>query len=85
MRNQAKIIGLGKRMKGISSKNNKPYDFQTVVFACPDRFIEQGVGAFTVTVRGEDIDSIGGIKLNQMVDIVYHSHNNAYYVDALLG
>lgn len=85
MRNQAKVIGLGKRMKGVSTKTNRLYDFQTVVFAVPDRFIAEGVGAFTATVPGSDIDAIGGIRLNQMCDIVYHTHNNTTYIDALLG
>lgn len=85
MRNQAKVIGLGKRMRGVSQKTNRPYDIQTVVFAVPDRFVVEGVGAFTATISGADIDSIGGIHLNQMVDIVYHTHNNTTYVDALLG
>lgn len=84
MRTQAKVIGIGQRMKGVSKKTNKPYDFQTICFACPDAYM-QGVKAFTANVSGTDIDAIGGINLNQMCDIVYHTYQNNSYIDALLG
>ena len=47
----AKIVGKGKRMQGVSPKNNKPYDFQRIVFAFDDPYLE-GINAFSANVRG---------------------------------
>lgn len=63
MRTQIKIIGLGKRMKGTSSKTGKDYDFQSVSFAFPDKYTD-GVKAANCNMQGADIDACGGLKLN---------------------
>lgn len=80
----AKIVGKGKRMQGVSAKNNKPYDFQRIVFAFDDPYLE-GINAFSANVRGTDIDSLGMADIGTMVDLVYHSYNGVYFVDAIIG
>lgn len=80
----AKIVGKGKRMQGVSAKTNKPYDFQRIVFAFDDPYIE-GINAFGANVPGVDIDALGTAEIGTFVDLVYHSHNNQFYVDAIIG
>lgn len=80
----AKIVGKGKRMQGVSAKNNKPYDFQRIVFAFDDPFLE-GINAFSANVAGVDIDALGTSEIGTIVDLVYHSYNGVYYVDAIIG
>lgn len=67
MRTNIKIVGLGKRMKGASSKNGRPYDFQPVSFVFPDKYTE-GFKAATCNVQGEDIDACGGLTINETRD-----------------
>lgn len=63
MRTNIKIVGLGKRMKGISAKNNKEYDFQNVSFVYSDPYTD-GVKAANYNMQGRDIDVAGGLAIN---------------------
>lgn len=76
------IVGLGKRMKGVSTKNGgKPYDFQNVSFLYDDRFVT-GQKAATCIIQGVDIDAIGGIMIGQVYPAVIEEKNN--YVSSVL-
>lgn len=78
------VVGLGARRSGVSSKSGKPYDFQSVSVNYPDQYTT-GLRAATVNISGPDIDSIGGLKIGQEYDVVYHNYNNQVVVDALLA
>lgn len=56
-RTHIEIVGLGDRMKGISKNGGKPYDFQTVAFLYPSKYIA-GMAAGTSTVQGEQLDAL---------------------------
>ena len=81
---KARVIGLGERRKGVSTKTNRPYDFQEIVFAFEDsRF--KGLNAFTAPVNGTDLDAVPNFGEGVFVDLVYHSHAGRCYVDAIIG
>ena len=84
MRSYITIVGLGQRKSGVSQKTNKPYDFQPVSFTYDDPNTV-GQKAATSNIAGPDIDALGGLKIGQQYDAVYHNYNNAVIVDALLA
>lgn len=69
------IVGHGKRMKGVSSKTGKPYDFQSISFTYADRFTD-GCKADTVTMQGPDIDAAGGFILGEVREAVISTDKN---------
>ena len=83
MRTKIKVVGLGARRAGTSTKNGKPYDFIPVSFVMPDAQF-QGCRAATANISGPDVDSVGGLKINQEVEAFYHFANNQIVVDGLL-
>lgn len=84
MRAYIKVVGMGPRKKGVSSKTNKPYDFQPVSFLYDDAYTT-GQKAATANVSGPDIDSLGGLNIGQEYDVVFHLYNNQVVIDALLA
>lgn len=84
MRSNITIVGLGQRKMGVSQKTNKPYDFLPVSFTYDDPFFT-GQKAATANIPGPDIDNIGGLKIGQQYDAVFHNYNNAVVIDALLA
>lgn len=68
------VVGTGNRMKGTSSKNNKPYDFQDIAFTYTDPWIT-GVKAATVGMKGPDIDAKGGIFVGDVYEAVISERN----------
>lgn len=84
MRANITIVGLGQRKSGVSQKTNKNYDFQPVSFLYDDPYTT-GQKAVTANVPGADIDSMGGLKIGQAYDAVFHNYNNTVVVDALLA
>lgn len=83
MRAKMKIVGLGERKSGVSTKNGKAYDFIPVSFVYPDKFIE-GVKAATANVSWDMVEAIGGIELNQEREMFYHTYNNNIVIDGIL-
>lgn len=80
MRNNIKVMGIGKRMQG-TSKNGNPYDFIPVYFA----FKEQDVQGFRVETVGFNPpevpeDCAPGVEY----DAVYHFQKGRMYIDAIL-
>ena len=84
MRAYITIVGLGQRKSGVSQKTNKPYDFQPVSFVYDDAYTT-GQKAATANIPGPDIDSLGGLKIGQAYDAVFHNYNYTVVVDALLA
>lgn len=80
MKANVKIVGLGRRMAGVSSKNGRNYDFIPVAFCMPDQYFD-GYRAATSNIDGPMVDAIGGLHVGNEVEIVYHFANNAIYVD----
>lgn len=76
LKTNIEIVGLGYRMKGTSSKNGKPYDFQSVSFLYNDRFTT-GQKAATCNLQGVDIDAIGGLMIGMTYAAVVEEKNNA--------
>lgn len=83
MRAYMKVVGLGARRSGVSSKTNKPYDFQAVSVLYDDQYTT-GQKAATVNISGKDVDSVGGLHIGQEYDVVFHTYNNQVVIDALL-
>lgn len=82
-RTKMKIVGLGNRMQGVSKKNGKPYDFQPVSFVYDDPYTT-GFKAATANISGDMLDAIGGVKIDEVREIFYHSYNSAVVVDGIL-
>ena len=83
MRAKMKVVGLGERKSGVSTKNNKPYDFIPVSFVFPDKFTE-GVKAATANVGYDMVEAIGGIKVNDEREMFFHTYNNNIVIDGIL-
>lgn len=83
MRVYMKVVGLGSRKTGVSSKTNKPYDFQPVSVVYDDAYTT-GQKAATVNMSGPDIDAKGGLNIGQELDVVFHTYNNSVVIDAVL-
>lgn len=83
MRTNIKIVGLGKRMKGTSSKTGNAYDFQSVSFVYQDKYTT-GLKAATCNVQGEDIDACGGLALDEMRDAFVETYNNTTRIVGIL-
>lgn len=83
MRANMTIVGFGQRRKGVSSKTNKPYDFQSVSVLYDDQYTV-GQKAATVNMSGPDIDAKGGLNIGQELDVVFHTYNNSVVIDAVL-
>lgn len=83
MRKTIKVVGIGQRRAGVSQKNGKSYDFLPVAFVMhDDRFT--GVVAGTANVQGSDIDSVGGLNVNDEIDAFFHYANNQIVIDGLV-
>lgn len=80
MKGKVKIVGLGRRMAGVSIKNGRNYDFIPVAFVFEDQYFD-GFRAATSNVDGSMIDAVGGVKVGSEVEMVYHYANNAIYID----
>lgn len=83
MRNKIKVCGLGRRMAGVSKKNGRNYDFIPVAFVVNDDQFE-GFRAATCNIQGSDVDSVGGLKVNDELDAFYHFDNNLIVIDGLI-
>lgn len=83
MRTKIKIVGIGDRKAGVSTKNGKPYDFQPISFVYPDTYVK-GLKAATANVSGDMLDAIGGVKLEEEREIFYHTYNNNVVIDGIL-
>lgn len=85
MRANITVVGLGKRMKGVSPKTGNAYDFQSVSFLFDDKWTT-GRRAATCMVQGVDIDAVGGqLMIDADYDVVYHTIKDAVYIDAVLS
>lgn len=82
MRQNIKIVGLGRRLAG-TSKTGKAYDFLRVSFLFKDDFTT-GYKAVTANVNGPVIDSVGPLEVGKEYDTVFHFVNNSCFVDAIL-
>ena len=73
MRAKAKIVGIGNRKSGISTKNNKAYDFTPVSFVYEDQNVN-GFAAGTANVDQSVLAALPGLSLNAEVDIIFSSY-----------
>lgn len=80
-RSKMKILGIGKRVNGISQKTNNPYDFTPVSFVFPRPGFDGFCG---VTVNVDTPEIPAGLAVNAEVDVVYHYIKDKMYVDAIL-
>ena len=78
-----KVVGLGERKSGVSTKNNKPYDFIPISFIFEDKFTE-GFKAATSNVGYDMVEAIGGIKVNKEREMFFHTYNNTIVIDGIL-
>ncbi len=83
MRQNVKIVGIGRRLAG-TSKTGKAYDFLPVSFLYKDDFTT-GYKAVTCNINGPIVDSAGPLAVNKDYDVVFHFMNNSCFVDAILG
>lgn len=83
MRAKMKVVGLGERKSGVSTKNNKPYDFIPISFIFEDKFTE-GFKAATSNVGYDMVEDIGGIKVNEEREMFFHTYNNNIVIDGIL-
>ena len=83
MRKTIKVVGIGHRRAGTSTKNGRSYDFIPVAFVVHDEQFD-GVRAATANVQGSDVDSVGGLKVNQELDAFFHFNNNQIVIDGLV-
>ena len=73
MRTKAKIVGIGNRRSGVSTKNNKAYDFTPISFI----YEESGVNGFAANTANVDqsvLSAVPGLNVNAEVDIIYSSY-----------
>ena len=82
MRATIKVVGLGNRKAGVSKKG-RAFDFVPVAFVMHDQQF-QGFSAHTCNVAGSDIESVGGLKVNDEIDAFYHFENFAVVIDGLV-
>lgn len=82
-RAKMKIVGMGKRMQGVSTKTGKSYDFQPISFVFDDPYTT-GFKAATANVEGAMLDAIGGVRIDEEHDMFYHGFKGAVYVDGIL-
>lgn len=81
MRNDIKVMGIGKRMQG-TSKSGNPYDFIPVYFAFKEQDC-QGFRCETVAFNPPEFpaDCVPGVEY----DAVFHFQKGRMYIDALLS
>ena len=84
MRSNITVVGLGQRKTGYSEKTQSNYDFQPVSFTYDDKYTT-GQKAATANISGEEIDALGGLKIGQVYDVVWHPFKNSVIIDALLA
>ncbi len=77
MKTVIRIVGLGERRKGISSKSNRPYDLQDVAFTYDRRYFT-GEGAATCTVNGDVLDGVN-LRIGNVYDAIITESFNPYY------
>ena len=73
MRAKAKIVGIGNRLAGISTKNNKAYDFTPISFVYEDSGVN-GFAANTANVDQSILSAVPALSVNDEVDIIYSSY-----------
>ena len=73
MRAKAKIVGIGNRRSGISTKNNKAYDFTPISFVYEDSGVN-GFAANTANVDQSVLAAVPGLNVNDEVDIIFSSY-----------
>lgn len=84
MRATIQIVGMGDRMTGTSKKTGKAYDIQNVSFLYPDKFTI-GMKAATTVMDGAEVEALGGLRIGQEYDAVFHTGpNGAVYIDAII-
>lgn len=53
-----KVVGIGERRKGVSTKTGKPYDFVKVACTFDDGYMA-GQNAFNCSVDGDEVERFG--------------------------
>lgn len=81
MRTNIKIVGIGQRIAGVSSKTNKNYDFTPISLVFTDGRTA-GYRAETTNVNTADLPAT--LALDAEYDAVVHFANNRLYIDAIL-
>lgn len=81
MRSNIKIVGIGQRRSGTSTKTNKGYDFTPISIVFTDGQTA-GYRAETVNVNSADLPA--SLALDSVYDAVMHYSNNKLYIDAIL-
>lgn len=81
MRANVKVVGTGKRRKGVSAAGNS-YDFTPVSIVFEDGETE-GLRAETINID-QNIISEFGIAAGQQCDMVFHFVKGRAYLDAVI-
>ena len=82
MRNRIKVVGLGQRRAGTSTKNGKAYDFIPVAFVYSNQYFD-GLCAATCNIQGSDADA-AGLKVGSEVEAFMHYQDNKPVIDGLV-
>ena len=83
MRAKVTFVGIGKRVTGTSSKNNKVYDFTPVSILFQDPKWGEGLRAATVNIDSREF-VLEAIQLEGQREVVMHQFNNNWTIDAFL-
>lgn len=78
-----KVVGIGERRKGISSKTGKSYDFQKVACVFDDGYMV-GQNAFNCSVDGAEVEACG-MKVGGEYEAVIGYRNYQPYIIAIIG
>lgn len=80
MRTVVKVVGMGTRRKGTSSKNNKPFDFCEVALTYVNQFGDNAVAV--AAIDGPIMDKLD-VQVGDQFDAVVNTINYKTYVDLI--
>lgn len=81
MRAKIKLVGM-KRVSGVSTKTNQPYDFTEVSFTYPVKNYT-GIKAASAIVDADLIEGIN-LEVGKEFDAFFHEVKGKVYIDGLL-
>lgn len=78
-----KVVGIGERRKGVSTKTGKPYDFVKVACVYDDGFMA-GQNAFNCSIDGDEFES-SNMSIGGEYEAVIGYRNFHPYIIAIIG
>ena len=82
MRKNVKVVGIGQRKMGTSTKTGRSYDFTPVAVVFADEGFS-GYRAGTINMQTVDVMN-NNVQQNMELDMVFHYYNGNITVDAIL-